>query len=95
MASNFSLQFQPYIKFKGHEIRGNDHQFKKLPIFEKKFPCQHLMKCVENSAENMHTDVRVEKLQGTFYLSGGGGGGALKEITERQTKPSRITKNTQ
>ena len=53
------------------------------------------MKCVENSAENMHTDVRVEKLQGTFYLSGGGGGGALKEFTERQTKPSRITKNTQ
>ena len=53
------------------------------------------MKCVENSAENMHTDVRVEKLQGTFYLLGGGGGGALKEITERQTKPSRITKNTQ
>ena len=53
------------------------------------------MKCVENSAENMHTDVRVEKLQGTFYLSGGGGGGALKEIIERQTKPSRITKNTQ
>ena len=54
------------------------------------------MKCVENSAENMHTDVRVEKVTGhILFVGGGGGGGALKEITERQTKPSRITKNTQ
>ena len=22
-------------------------------------PCQHLSKCLENSMENMHTDVRV------------------------------------
>ena len=29
------------------------------------------------------------------FICRGGGGGALKEITERQTNPSRITKNTQ
>ena len=26
-------------------------------------PCQHLIKCLENSMENMHTDVRVEKVK--------------------------------
>ena len=25
----------------------------------KKSPCQHIRKCIENSIENMHTDVRV------------------------------------
>ena len=25
-------------------------------------PCQHLMKSIENSLENMHTDVRVYKV---------------------------------
>ena len=24
-------------------------------------PCQHLRKCIENSMENMHTDVRVKE----------------------------------
>ena len=44
------------------------------------------MKCVENSAENMHTDVRVEKLQGTFYLSGGEGVVHLKKsLSDKQS----------
>ena len=31
LASNFSLQYHPWIKCKGHEIMGNDLQFTKLP----------------------------------------------------------------
>lgn len=27
LASNFSFQYHPYIKYKGHDIEGNDHQF--------------------------------------------------------------------
>ena len=32
--SNFSLQSHPWIKHEGHENRENDHQVKKLLIFE-------------------------------------------------------------
>ena len=31
--ANFSLQYRPWIKHKGHENKGNDHQLKKLLIF--------------------------------------------------------------
>ena len=29
-------------------------------------PCQHLWKCIENSMENVHTDVRVERVKTSF-----------------------------
>ena len=32
LASNFSLQYRPWIKHEGHENKGNDHQLKKLLI---------------------------------------------------------------
>ena len=37
MASNFSLQYHPWIKCKGHEIIGNDHQFTNLPNIKQFF----------------------------------------------------------
>ena len=35
---------------------------KKLLIVKRNSPYQHLRKCLENSMENMHTDVRVLRL---------------------------------
>ena len=32
LASNFSLQYQPKIKQKGYQNKGNDYYFKKLQI---------------------------------------------------------------
>ena len=32
LTSNFSLQYHPWIKHKGHKNKGNDHQLKKLLI---------------------------------------------------------------
>ena len=32
--SNFSSQYHPWIKHEGHENKANDHQVKKLLIFE-------------------------------------------------------------
>ena len=34
MASNFSAQYQPSIKYNGQENKGNDHQYKKLLIIQ-------------------------------------------------------------
>ena len=34
LASNFSLQYHPWIKRQGLENKGNDHQLKKLLIIE-------------------------------------------------------------
>ena len=39
-------------------MKGNDHMIKKLLIFRKIY-CQQLSKCIEISRENLHTDVRV------------------------------------
>ena len=30
-------------------------------------PCQHLRKCIENRMENMHTDVRVQRVRDKKY----------------------------
>ena len=35
---------------------------RKLLIVKRNSPYQHLRKCLENSMENMHTDVRVLRL---------------------------------
>ena len=35
---------------------------RKLLIVKRNSPYQHLRKCLENSMENMHTDVRVGRL---------------------------------
>ena len=32
-APNFSLKYQPWIKHQSHEIKGNDHQLKKVMVF--------------------------------------------------------------
>ena len=32
-------------------------------------PHQHLRDCIENSMENMHTDVRVERVDQTAYVT--------------------------
>ena len=46
-----------YIKVT--RIKENDHQLKKLWIVKQFFFCQYLGKCLKNSIENMHVDVRV------------------------------------
>ena len=40
--SNFSLQLHTYIKYEGHENKGNDHQFKKLVIVKQILPVSTL-----------------------------------------------------
>ena len=35
---------------------------RKLSVVKRNSPYQHLRKCLENSMENMHTDVRVLRL---------------------------------
>ena len=43
-----------------HEKKENDHQLKEALDREKNYPCQHLRKCLENSMENIHSDVTVK-----------------------------------
>ena len=38
LACNFSLQYPPWIEYKGHENKGNDHKFKKLLIVKQILP---------------------------------------------------------
>ena len=49
---NYTLRF-----WRMNEV--NDHQLKKLLILFIYSPHHHLRKCIENSMENIHTDVRV------------------------------------
>ena len=54
--SYFFVQFHPWIKHKVTRI-------KEMREGENKnSPCHHLKKCIENSMENMLTDVRVLKV---------------------------------
>ena len=49
----------------GHEKKGDDHQLKNLLIVKQILPvsnCTFARKCIENSMENMHTDVRMERV---------------------------------
>ena len=39
--------------------KGNDHQIKEALDCSTNSPCQHLRKCLQNSMENLHTDIRV------------------------------------
>ena len=41
----------------------NDHKLKLLLIFKQIPPGQHVRKCIENSMENMHTDVKVYMIE--------------------------------
>ena len=55
MSIYVSLQNHPQIKHNSHKNKGNDQQLKKLMIITQFL----LMKCLENSIENMHTGFRV------------------------------------
>ena len=61
-ASNFSLQYHPLITHQGHENKENDHRLEALD-YETNSPHQHLRECIGNSIENIHTDVRVERVK--------------------------------
>ena len=54
--SSFSLQYHPWIKHLGNKNKGADHQLQKLLIM-KLILCQHPVKCIENSMENMYVDL--------------------------------------
>ena len=57
--SNFSPQYHPWITRSSHENKGNDQQRKKLLISKQILLVSTLRKCIKNSVENIHTDVRV------------------------------------
>ena len=40
---------------------------KKLLIVKQSLLLKHLDKCIENSMENMHSDVKVKKVEGNSY----------------------------
>ena len=54
----YLLTISPLNQTLSHENEGNDQQPRTLDC-ETNSPFQNLMKCMENSMENMHTDVRV------------------------------------
>ena len=56
-ASNFSLQNKTWNTHQGQENNENDHQLKIL-IVKQILLVITLWKCLENSMENMHSDVR-------------------------------------
>ena len=50
----------PVNHTQGQENKGNDHQLLKEALdYRTNSPYQHLKKCIENSTENMHTDVSL------------------------------------
>ena len=55
---NSTLQHHPESHIKVSKIKKIGHQLKKHLILNKS-PPQHLRKCIENSMENMHTEVKV------------------------------------
>ena len=61
LATNFSLQYHLWIKCKVHENKRNDHQFKSI---QKLLLVGTDGKYIENSGENMHTDVTVWGVKG-------------------------------
>ena len=52
-------QYHPQITHKSHENKGHHCQLKEALNCLTNSLCQHLGKCIENSKENMHTDVRM------------------------------------
>ena len=57
LVSSFNITPGSLIKVK--RKKGNDHQLTNLLNVKTNSPCQHLSESIENSMENMHTDVRV------------------------------------
>ena len=56
---NFSLQYHLWIKHLSYENKGNDHKLKQLLIIKQILLVTFLRNILENSMENMHTDVDV------------------------------------
>ena len=52
----YNITLEPNIKVTRIHDQGNDHLLKKLLIV-KKNSCQHLRNCIENSMENVLTDL--------------------------------------
>ena len=49
-----------------YQLTMNDYFFSisfSFVLHETNSPCQHLRKCIENSMENMHTDVRLLRVK--------------------------------
>ena len=59
LASNFSSRYHPCITHQGHENKGNNHQLKKLLIVKHILLGMDFRKYIENSMENINTDVGV------------------------------------
>ena len=62
LASNFSLQYQPWIRHKGDKNKWNDHPLKRLD-FQLNYPCHCHKQCIENNIENLHADFGVWRLR--------------------------------
>ena len=57
--SNFSSQSILWIKYLSHENKWNDQQLEQSSWWFYKFSLLEPRKCIENSMENIHNDVRV------------------------------------
>ena len=57
LLSPYNITLQSYIKVMRIKKKWS---LEKEPFnWQTNFPCQHLWKCIKNSEEKMHTDVRV------------------------------------
>ena len=60
-ASNLSLQNKTWKTHQDQENNGNDHQLKNV-IVKQILLVIIIWKCLENSKENMHSDVRLQEV---------------------------------
>ena len=61
LISPYNITPESHIKIM--RKKKNDHQLKKALDREKNSSCHHLRKCLENSMENMHSDVTVKRVK--------------------------------
>ena len=51
------------LNHKGYRNKGNDHKLKKALDCSTNSPYLHFRRCIENSIENVFTDVRVKRVK--------------------------------
>ena len=57
------------MKGYGPKNKGNDHHLEKALACGENSPCQLIRKCIENSMENMHTDVKVYRVNRASFIN--------------------------
>ena len=57
----------PWITNESQKNKGNDHQLKRVLIVKKISSWYHPRKCIENSMENINSNVWVERIKEDDY----------------------------